>query len=353
MHLRIDTQRLKNVLKQSCEIVNRKATIPIYSCIALEYSENNFYVYSSDQNQCTTIKIKLSAVEGINPGKIIVSGHTLYDIINLQDCNDIEIEDKTNFVEVRTPQSCYRLLNPGFDEYLAFPKSPDDWKVINGKSLREGLLGVSFAASDNPEEVMYRSVSWYPSGRLSSGTSTRIVSTQCSIPYHISIPVSVVNTLSKILNQETVLFGVSKNKQRATFVVENTDYEIEISIMLSNQFPPHEVLFQQKLPYVCTVNRLELVEALVKLYIKNTDDPIVEVSWNNNTLYLSDETGNATSEISCATVGECSFSIGYDHLYEYVKKTIVDEVSLEYNDINTPLMIRSNKSEALILTRRK
>ena len=121
MKIEIQTQKLKEIMRKIEHIAGKHATLPVLSCILIEYNKNTAIFKATNLDVGIEVVVPIKSE---NSGLVAIPAHTLGAFITqLPDQSSIvSLEIEAGNVKITTPQSSGVIKTVSSEDFPTIPK---------------------------------------------------------------------------------------------------------------------------------------------------------------------------------------------------------------------------------------
>ena len=363
MKISVEKSLIYKSLSHIQGIVEKKNTIPILSNILLDANNTTLTLSATDMDISITDVINCSIIE---PGSVTVSAHTLYDIVRkIPDGNEIEfITNDGNKFSIRSGKSKFSLsCLPKEDFPLIEVDKLNCEFSINSETFLSLIDKTKFAISNEETRYFLNGIYFHKKNldnkdflSLVATDGHRLAKNDLSYPNGlidlpgVIIPKKTIYELCKLLNNlsEDIVINLDPNK--IIFYIGKT---VLISKLIDGNFPDYQRVIPKNNNKVVTTEREKFCEAVDRVStITSEKSRAIKFRLLKNLINMTSsdpENGTATEDIQVDYQGE-EIEIGFNSKYilEIINNIQSEKMILEFNDSNSPLIIKESSNKDLI-----
>jgi len=322
----VSSASLSSHLQVVSRVIASKNTIPILDCFLFELKGNTLTITAADSETRMITSVEVNTVEGEGvfaiPAKNLLD--SLKELPEQPITFDINDEDLNMFIYYENGK--YNFIGLNGDEYpQAKPLKDGAAKIeISAENLLSGISRTLFAtAEDELRPVM--------NGILFDISETEITfvasdghklvrfknfSAKGNEKAAFILPKKPANLLKTVLPRETGLVTIGFDDNNAYITMENM---VIISRLIEGRYPNYNAVIPQDNPFVITVDRLLLVNALKRVVVfANPGSSLIKLQLSPNSIFISaqdiDYSTSAEETVACVYEGE-EISIGFKGTY--------------------------------------
>ncbi|MDR2313273.1 MAG: DNA polymerase III subunit beta [Spirochaetaceae bacterium] len=350
----------KNILLKEVsiaqEIISSKNVISILSNIYLETSGNELIIKATDMKVNFETKVPIELKE---PGSTTVFGEKFLGILNSVPDGELEVEKKENTVVIKpmNRKIKFQLKCIASETYPEFPIfNKENYFDVPVKEFKEMIQQTVFAVSDDETRYFMNGIFFKKEEEKIVMVATdgrRLAYIEKSIAFKengssgIIIPPKILSVLLKRAGDEGML-NISVTDKN--IFIRFGYYKLS-SVLIEGQFPNYQRVIPENQEYFCTVDRLEVLEALkrVSLLVEQKSYRIylillpgaLIVSSNKEDQNEEGDIGNAREELSCEYEGkEISIALNYRYIEEPFKIITDPKIKLCFTEANKAITIK-------------
>jgi len=322
----VSSASLSSHLQVVSRVIASKNTIPILDCFLFELKGNTLTITAADSETRMITSVEVSNVEGEGvfaiPAKNLLD--SLKELPEQPITFDINDEDFNMFIYYENGK--YNFIGLNGDEYpQAKPLKDGAAKIeISADNLLSGISRTLFAtAEDELRPVM--------NGILFDISETEITfvasdghklvrfknfSAKGNEKAAFILPKKPANLLKTVLPRETGGVTIGFDDNNAYITMENM---VIISRLIEGRYPNYNAVIPQDNPFMITVDRLLLVNALKRVVVfANPGSSLIKLQLSPNSIFISaqdiDYSTSAEETVACVYEGE-EISIGFKGTY--------------------------------------
>lgn len=358
MKIEIPVPKIKEVLQKIERVAGKHATLPVLSCILVEFKSGVavFKATNLDVGIEITVPVKSSGT-----GTIAVPAHTLGSFVSQlpNHGGTVIIEDESGNVKISTPYSQGIIKAMPTDDFPAIPKVTENQEKtaeaqdfeINTDIFVRGLKSVWYSASVSNIKPELSSVYLYRDGdyiTFAATDSFRLAEKKVKAPAHarptdILIPFKNIADVLRVLEGMNSPVKVKTNKNLLSFT-DGTTYVV--SRIIDGVFPDYHQIIPKGFVTEIVVLKQDFLNA-IKISNVFSDkfnqihlviDPkkkIFEIQTKN-----SDIGENKTSVPATLSGERIEVNFNYKYVADCFQSIDADSVSLQLSGLNKPMVIR-------------
>lgn len=350
MNIEINLKKFKDAVGLIERIAGKHQTLPVLSCILLEFGKNTLSLRAT--NLDVGVEISMPAKTS-GEGTVAIPAHTLSAFLSqVQDSGHlISIDVSSGNVLVKTERSKGVIKTLPVDDFPVIPHIQDGESVpISPEQFITGLSSVSYSAAISSVKPELSSVYMYKDGEYITFVATdsfrlaekKVSSKGIKIP-DILIPYKNISDIVRILQSFTGDVTLKVNKNLLSF---EGDGVYVVSRVIDGVFPDYRQIIPKSFTTEVVALKQDILNALKISHIFSdkfnqvhmTVDPkekIFEIQTKNSDI------GENQTNINANLTGD-RMEINFNHRYlldgfQYIPS---DSVSLQLNGLNRPLVIK-------------
>lgn len=350
-------EKLTAAVSNAQRITGKNLTLPVLSCILLEAKDNNLKIKATNLDLGIEITIPVKVEE---EGSVAVPGAILSSFIsNLQDEKSIklEVQDQNLFVGTQFNSTLIKALPT--EDFPTIPVVPNERQfTINGKDFVKGLRSVWYSSATSSMKPELSSVYIYNNdddGIVFVATdSFRLAEKQIKLKKskeigQILIPFKNVPEIVKIFEGVDADITVTLSKNQISFEY-NGIYLVSRSI--DGVFPDYKQIIPKEYKTEVIILKQDLINSLklANIFGDKFNQINMKALPNNKVFELktkNNDVGENENRLQASITGEdVEINFNYKYIIDCFQSIEADSVSLNFNGLNRPLVIRgvSDKS---------
>jgi len=323
MKLRIERDRLADVVAWAARTLPTRPTVPVLSGVLLHAENDIVTLTSSDQEVSSRAEVEASVGE---PGDALVSGRLLADIAKLLPPQPVTLQLEGTRLSVKCGRASFALPTLPVEDYPPLDTMPPVAGTVHGSVLSDAVGQVAIAASrDDTLPVLTGVRVEFESSTITLAATDRYRLAVRSLPWQsastrdlpavlvrgrtlsdLSRPLAHVPDVSVALDDAGTLVGLSGGGRQST------------TPLLEGEFPAYRQLLPTDPGTVVTMNTAELVDSVkrVKLVVERPNTP-VKVTFSDGEAILSAGSGDdpSANETAEATIDGEGMDIAFNPEY--------------------------------------
>jgi DNA polymerase-3 subunit beta len=354
----ISSTTLLKSLQKISGVLSTSSTLPILEDFLFELKDDTLTVTASDLE--TTISVMIKPEKADDPGSVTIPARQLLE--TLKTFPEIPVTINSNAetldIEIFAGEGKYKMIGQNADEFPQVPVLEEPQSVtVNGAmlvnafnntlfatgndELRPVMSGVfceineedlTFVATDAHKLVRYRRT------EVKSNTADAVI-----------LPKKTLNLARHIIpddaDEEVVM---EFNKANAVFRFDDI---IIVCRLIEGKYPNYQAVIPSENPYVLTINRQNLLNALRRVSIfgsKSTHQVRFKISGKELVLSAEDidYSSEARERLTCSYEGE-NIEIGFNSKFmqEMLSTLDCENITIEMSAPNRAGIIRPDENE--------
>ncbi len=354
-------EKLLQVVSKAEKISSKNPALPILSCLLFEVENNNLKIKATNMDIGIESEIPVKVEEN---GVVAVPGSVLNNLLlNTQIDKSVIFETIDNNLHIKTEHIKSIIKTYPSDDFPTIPKVSDgtSFSFDIGKFVN-GLKAVVFSSSLSSVKPELSAVYIYnddtdfvfvatDSSRLAE---KRIKNLKNNNPFSILIPLKNIQDIIKIFEGVDSNVDICLSKNQISFSYE---HNYIVSRVIDGVFPDYKQILPKDFKTEVIVLKQDLLSVLkisnifsdkfnqvnIKVF---PSKKVFEITTKNSTI------GETVNSVPASLSGEdIVVNFNYKYIYECLQVIESDSVSLSFNGISKPLMIRgvSDKSFSYIV----
>ena len=359
MHIICSTPILNKALQALQKPLASKQVIPILTGIYIKTLENSIELQSADLD--FSVKITIPA-QIQTPGKIVVSGRYLTDVLKRTPSDEIEIfkNNQDNLIYLQTLSSEYNLLSMPVEDYPQLSEIDNKPPVlsVDAHLLKDLITKTSFACAKDDARSVFKSVLLEIKDNnmafVATDTHRLAIKTIALEQNHANV---------KILLPNEFLLEVSKNIPTnpeetllIEFYLENKKIAAKIgnlymqTSILEGDFPDYSRVIPKNFVIKTTFKVADLVGAVERAALFSKDGKYINFQIEKQEIIITVNNpvlGKAKEVIACFTQGEAlNITFNSEYVIQILKRFEKEEADLLINTAFAPCSIRQIEDES-------
>lgn len=343
-------EKISAALNKAERVTGKNLTLPILSCIFLEAKNNALLIRATNLDIGIEVSIPVKVIE---PGSVAVPGSVVSQFINtVQGDKSVILETNETTLFISSGPSQASIKTSPTDEYPTVPRVTDGKTIkISSEEMVSGLKSVWYSASNSSMKPELASVFIYSDdGDLvfvatdSFRLAEKRVHTKNKIDISgILIPFKNIPDIIRVLDEVKTDVEVSFTKNQISFT-SNGIYLM--SRIVDGSFPDYKQIIPKEATTETVLLKQDFMQTLkvsnifsdtfnqVKMKVFPAEKTL-EIQTKNATI------GENTSRVQAAVNGEnIDINFNYKYIIDCFQSIHSDSVSLSFNGMNKPLIIR-------------
>lgn len=360
MKILINSHIFRDGINKILTVIDKKNSRPILTNCLINAKDNKIEIIATDLE--VTSKVIINAIVE-NEGKFCINTKNLSDILReLPDHNlELNIDHSQNVLNLNCKKIKYSLLITNADDYpqVTFENSSKPLK-IKSKDLIEIINKTSHAISTDETRVNLNGI--YIQQLENKLRAVAIDGHRLAL-----LDVNNFESTNPVLNDGVIIpkKGILEIKKLAegyadseftifldeSFIYISLEDECYLSVrLIAREYPKYQTVIPSKTSYTINLDRNALYDAVKRIrLLSNEKTNAVKFSITQTELKISADhpsLGHATETLPLDYSGQ-EMEIGFNAKYmlDSLNTLDVSEVSYEFNNELSPVIIRSNEAE--------
>lgn len=359
MSILIKTESFKDALQKLSKVVPTRSTLPLLSCVKIEYKNNMLLLNATNLETNMTIEIPCEGQED----SVIMALPTmrLLELTNNLNTESFSIHCSEQYkILFKTKNGNYKMMSQNPEEFPANPVITETKSInIKTETLKNLIDFTKNSPSKDELKPALQGVYTKLEGSMITAVSTdghRLAKIVAKNPQagedtqqELIIPTKFLTLIYPFLEKQEELNIEFSNSHISVSLKGNTIS----SRLINDTYPEFEKVIPSNNPKTMFVNKQQIVESIKRVSVlsnRNTKQIAMAIS-NNNILIKSEDKENTTSgkeAIPCKYSSE-DITIGYNaqFLTEAINNIDGDEIKICFNEPTTATTIfPTTKQEA-------
>ncbi len=345
-------EKLQNAVSKAEKIVSKNINTPVLSCLLLETKGNELLIRATNLDLGIEITIPIKKEKD---GKVCVPANILSSFLNsLSDDKNIKIEEKEGILAVSTERNHADIKMMTTEDFPTIP-TIEDGKVckINTKELQNGIKSVIYSASTSSVKPELASVYVYSNEENLIFVSTdsfrlaeKIIKTKKKVDLSgVLIPAKNAADLLKIVEGIEEDVELNSTKNQISFSLPGMYI---ISRVIDGTFPDYKQILPKEEKTRVVLLKQDLINTLKTSNIFSDNFNQINISVNPKEKNIETKTknsniGESVNKINANIEGEeIIINFNFRYITDCLASVPQDSVSLSFNGINKPLVIRGS-----------
>lgn len=350
MKFQVEKSAFSDAVSWAARTLPTRPATPTLAGLLIEAESNELQLSSFDF--ATSAKATLSA-DVIKPGKVLVNGRILADIVKALPNKPITIELNGSRVELTCDRSNFLLPTIPDADYPALPELPTLGGTIDTDVFSQAVTMVAVAAGIDSTLPMLTGIKVEISGNsLTLAATDRYRLAVKEIQWQPDKPNMEINALIPAKNLADAARALTGEKIRLTFS-SSDDGEKLVGIEAANrkmtsrlldaEFPKYKTLLPTESSTIVTLNTQALVDSVKRVALVADRNSPVRCSFENGEVLLTAGTGDDSSAkeiVECEINGD-GLDIAFNHQYliDGLNAMGVESTQLMFTSPNRPAVL--------------
>jgi DNA polymerase-3 subunit beta len=343
-------EKLHMAVSKAEKIVGKNINLPVLSCLLFETKGNNLIIRSTNLDLGLEITIPVKVEEN---GKVAVPANIISNFLNnINNDKNIILETVENILKIYTPTSEASIKTLSFEDFPTVPMI-DYGKIckINSKDLINGIKSVIYSSSLSSVKPELSSIYIHTNednlifvATDSFRLAEKVIKTRKNMDLNnILIPFKNASDILKIIDNTDTEIEINSTKNQISFVFNGIYL---VSRVIDGLFPDYKQILPKEEKTKIVLLKQDLINSLkisnifsdnfnqLNISVKNGEKTIKIKTKNNNI-------GENTNKIDANIEGEdIEVNFNYKYITDCLPSIISDSISLSFNGINKPLVVR-------------
>jgi len=343
-------EKLHMAVSKAEKIVGKNINLPVLSCLLFETKGNNLIIRSTNLDLGLEITIPVKVEEN---GKVAVPANIISNFLNnINNDKNIILETVENILKIYTPTSEASIKTLSFEDFPTVPMI-DYGKIckINSKDLINGIKSVIYSSSLSSVKPELSSIYIHTNednlifvATDSFRLAEKVIKTRKNMDLNnILIPFKNASDILKIIDNTDTEIEINSTKNQISFVFNGIYL---VSRVIDGVFPDYKQILPKEEKTKIVLLKQDLINSLkisnifsdnfnqLNISVKNGEKTIKIKTKNNNI-------GENTNKIDANIEGEdIEVNFNYKYITDCLPSIISDSISLSFNGINKPLVVR-------------
>ncbi len=344
-------EKLTKAVSRAERVAGKNQTLPVLGCILFEATKGGVTIKATNLDLGIEINVPAKVVR---EGKVAVPSTTLNTFLStIQNDKNITIEVvENNTIKVLAPKTSTTIKTLPHEDFPSIPRVSEDQSfTIPGTDIVKGLKSVWYSSSvssvkpelssvfihsDNDSLIFAATDSFRLAERKISLKKAKTVD-RILLPFK-NIP-EIIKTLDDMGDETTVCF----TKNQISFSREGVYLTSRI---VDGVFPDYKQIIPSGNTTEAVVLKQDLIQALkvANIFSDKFNQINIQVSPKSKTFILKTSNGDVGESINSldATLSgeDVVVNFNYKYLSDCFQSIDTDSVSLSFNGLNKPLVIR-------------
>lgn len=343
-------EKLHLAVSKAEKIVGKNINLPVLSCLLFETKGNNLIIRSTNLDLGLEISIPVKVEEN---GKVAVPANIISSFLNnISDDKNIILETVENTLKISTQNSEASIKTLSPEDFPTVPMIDNEKTYkINSKDIVNGIKSVIYSSSLSSVKPELASVYIYSNNDNLIFVATdsfrlaeKTIKTRKNMDLNnILIPFKNASDILKIIDNIDSEIEINAAKNQISFVFDGTYL---VSRVIDGVFPDYKQILPKEEKTKVVLLKQDLINSLkvsnifsdsfnqMNISVKNGEKAIKIKTKNNNI-------GENINKIDANIEGEdIEVNFNYRYIIDCLPSIASDSVSLIFNGINKPLIIK-------------
>lgn len=353
MDLKVTQENLNKALSNVARIASSRTTLPILNNVLLQTTNNRLKI------SATNLDIAISQHIGTKikkEGSLTIPARLLQDYVSNLPSATISLKQDDQKLHIESENYKSTINGVSVSEYPVMPA------IKNGKSfileaqiLKKALQQVLFSASSDDARPVLTAVYFHTSDKtlfLASTDSYRLAEkqlTKLNQDVALLIPVSAIQDLVRVINEQAEEVTVLYDEQQVQFTVDNIDL---IARLIDGTYPDYKKLIPSKFTNRASVNRNQLISItkIAGLFSRESSGSVtVKISEEAEVLEvesIASQVGENQASLKGQIIGTGSITLNSRYLLDGLQAMNGEEVEFSFNEKLEPIVIKDKQDSS-------
>lgn len=350
-------QALQENLKENINIASRftstRAQLPVLSNLLLSVKNNKLLISATNLEMSINLTVGAKVEES---GEITVPARTIGDIVSNLNPGKIDISSDKENLTIKSDNFQSKIAAMNSSDFPSIPREIGKSHVgFSKEDIDKALPKILFSISTDEtrpvltgmlvhiknKDMYFVSTDGY---RLSMVKVAKVSDESFS---NLIIPRTILGELSRLISQDEVLFCF--DKKNSQLVIKNSNAVIS-SRIIEGEFPDFAKIIPKKSSTKALVEKEDLLRSirLASVFARDSAN-VVRLVMEKNLLTVfaeSQYSGEQKNKIEAKVEGpKIEIAFNYKFLEEFLQSVEGDDVSLGFEDPNSPGVFKDADSE--------
>ena len=336
--------------KQVAKAISPKTNMPILSNILFELDKDALILTGTNIDFTITSRIEVTSDD---KGEFTVLGKPFLQLIQNLDEVEITVENRGGTTYISTSKSTYRFQGQPAEDFPRIRKVNGDGITLKTSDITEGMNYTAFCTAKDDPRAFLNGILW----ELKGNELRFVASDAHKLGFYLKeyenslsqdkkeaiVPKTIVDFLKDTTYEEVkVYFGDSLLK------VELPDSSL-VTRLIDGPYVPYESVIPHDYTDEVIIPTEEILASLRRVInFTPAGTNLVEIEFNADMVLHAEnrEMGEATEHITAEHKGKVQ-KIGFNgqYLSEIIKHIKSERVVISYSDVNSPVIIKPDKTE--------
>jgi DNA polymerase-3 subunit beta len=348
-------EKLHIAVSKAEKIVSKNINLPVLSCLLFETEGNNLIITSNNLDLGLEISIPVKVDK---PGKVAIPATIISSFLNnLTDDKNIHLETEENILKIYTQNSEANIKTLSYEDFPTIPKIDGGTiSKISSKDLQNGIKSVIYSSSLSSVKPELASVYLYSQDEGLCFVATdsfrlaeKKVSTKKPTNFnHVLIPFKNAGDILKIIDGTDDEIEIHSTKNQISFTFQGVYL---VSRVIDGVFPDYKQILPKEEKTKVVVLKQDLINSLKisNIFSDNFNQMNISVEGGAKNIQVKTKNSNIgenTNKIQASIEGESiEVNFNYKYIVDCLNSIMSDSVSLSFNGINKPLIIRGTSDK--------
>ncbi len=349
MKIECSREKLVEAISKAEKITGKNLTLPVLSCILFEAHDKNLIIRATNLDLGIEIILPVKVDQ---EGKVAVPGNIINSFVSTIASKNIVLEAIEGNLKITSDTNTTVIKSMPFDDFPTIPQlEGGKMLTLGSQELRKGIKSVWYSSATSSMKPELSSIYIYSEDDTAIFVATdsfRLAEKKIRMKNAkdigtILIPVKNINDILRVLEgcDGNVEIAISKNQISFKY-----DGVYLTSRVVDGVFPDYRQIIPKDYKTNIVLLKQDLVSALKiatifsdkfnKLSVKaHPSEKLFELSTRNA------DVGENSNKLEAVTEGEdVDINFNYKYITDCFQSVEADSVSLEFNGLNRPLIIK-------------
>ncbi|MFA6227384.1 MAG: DNA polymerase III subunit beta [Candidatus Paceibacterota bacterium] len=343
-------EKLHMAVSKAEKVASKNITLPVLSCLLFETKGNTLVIRSTNLDLGLEISIPVKVEE---EGKIAIPAQIISSFLNnLTDDKNLRLETVDNLLKISSSSSEANIKTFSVDDFPTVPMI-DEGKTckVSSKDLLSGIRSVIYSSSTSSVKPELSSIyihSEEDSLVFVATDSFRLAEKKIKTRKVVDLPVVLIpfknaSDILKIIDNVDEEIQINSTKNQISFTFDGVYL---VSRVIDGAFPDYKQILPKEFKTDVIVLKQDLVNSLKisNIFSDNFNQMNISVPAGGDGIQVRTKNvniGENTNKIEAKVSGEgVEVNFNYKYIVDCLPSIASDSVSLSFNGLNKPLVIR-------------
>lgn len=352
-------EKLAKAVSQAERVTTKNPTLPILGCILFEASKNNLVLKATNLDLGIEISIPVKVV---TDGKVAIPGAILNNFLStIQNDKNVTIElTESNTIKVLSSKTSTIIKTLPHDDFPEIPRVSDEQSFkMQNSDLVKGLRSVWYSSSVSSVKPELSSVFIHSDDDslvFAATDSFRLA--EKKIKFKKTMPVERILIPFKNIPEIIRTLDENKNETLVCFTKNQISFSQDgvylTSRVVDGMFPDYKQIIPKETLTEAVMLKQDLVQALktANIFSDKLNQINIQVSPKTKKFALktsNNDVGESLNSVDANLTGDdVVVNFNYKYLSDCFQSIDTDSVSLSFNGLNKPLVIRGGGDKSFL-----